>query len=401
MDEMAKVLTSIAIDKLKPAASRYEVPDGGQRGLLVVVFPSGKKSFIVRYRFGGVKRKLTLGGISLAAARKAAAAALYEVHEGRDPAGEKKAARAKATIATMTEAETVQWCCQQYLKREGDKLRTAHERVRAFERLVYPAIGAVPLLELRRSHIVKLIDTIQDECGDRMADLVLSYLRRAFGWHASRVDDFSSPIVRGMGRYNASERKRTRVLSDDELRRIWLATEPPNPFHALVRFILLTSARRDEARRLPWSEITGTDWTLPVARNKTKVELVRPLSKAAQAVLAGQPHINNGPLVFSSDGHHPMSLALPKSIFDAACGVSGWTLHDLRRTARTLMSRAGVSADIGERALGHVIGGVRGIYDQHKYYREMQMCFEALAVQIARIVNPPANVVVTMRHHQP
>jgi integrase len=266
---------------------------------------------------------------------------------------------------------------------------------------VYPAIGSVPLATLRRSHIVKLLDEIQDECGDRMADLVLAYLRRAFGWHASRVDDFSSPIVRGMGRYNNQERKRTRVLSDDELRRIWLATEPdskaPNPFHALLRFILLTSARRDEARRLPWSEIASTNWTLPAVRNKVKVDLTRPLSEAAQAVLANQPRINGGPLVFSSDGHRPMSLALPKAMFDAACGVSGWTLHDLRRTARTLMSRAGVNADVGERCLGHVIVGVRGIYDQHKYQQEMKQAFEALAAQIERIVNPPANVVTPLR----
>jgi integrase len=398
---MSRILTAVAVDKLRARPSRYEVPDGGQRGLLVVVFPSGKKSFIVRYRFGVRKRKLTLGGMSLAAARKAAAAALYEVHEGRDPAVAKKVAQTKAAT---TQAETVQWCCEQYLKREGYKLRTAHERVRAFERLVYPAIGSVPLATLRRSHIVKLLDKIQDECGDRMADLVLAYLRRAFGWHASRVDDFNNPVVRGMGRYNSDERKRTRVLNDAELRRIWLATQPdsktPNPFHALLRFILLTTARRDEARRLPWSEITGTDWTLPAARNKVRVDLTRPLSGAAQAVLANQPRINGGQLVFSSDGRRPMSLALPKAIFDAACGVSGWTLHDLRRTARTLMSRAGVNADVGERALGHVIGGIRGVYDQHTFHSEMQQAFEALAALIERIVNPPADIVTPMQRRR-
>jgi integrase len=171
------------------------------------------------------------------------------VHEGRDPAEEKKTTQAKA--ATI-KAETVQWCCEQYLKREGDKLRTANERVRAFERLVYPAIGSIPLVALRRSHVVKLLDAIQDKSGDRRADLVLAYLRRAFNWHASRVDDFSSPIVRGMGRYNGKERERSRVLTDDELRKIWLSTEPDEtaqPYHALVRFLLLTGCRRNEARR--------------------------------------------------------------------------------------------------------------------------------------------------------
>jgi integrase len=397
---MNKPLTTITVDKLKPQATRYEVPDGGQRGLLLTVFPSGKKSFIVRYRFGGVQRKLTLGGLSLAAARKAAAAALYDVHEGRDPSLAKKETKARAAI---TKAETVQWCCEQFLKREGDKLRTAGERVRAFERLVYPAIGDMPLATLRRSHIVKLLDDIQDKHGDRRADLVLAYLRRAFNWQASRVDDFSSPIVKGMDRYNSKERERSRVLTDDEVRKIWLAIEPDeaaNPYHALVRFLLLTGGRRNEARLLPWSEIVGSDWKLPAARNKTKVELIRPLSKAAQAVLHGLPRIGDGPLVFSHDGRRPMELAKPKARLDAVCGVSGWVLHDLRRTARTLMSRAGISVDIAERALGHAIGGVRGVYDQHKYHAEMQQAFEALAAQIERIINPPPANVTPMRRRR-
>lgn len=397
---MNKPLTAIAIDRLKPRATRFEVPDGGQRGLLVAIFPSGKKSFVVRYRFGGIKRKLTLGGISLAAARKAAAAALYEVHEGRDPAEVRKATQAKAAT---TRAETVQWCCEQYLKREGAKLRTAGERVRAFEQLVYPAIGNVPLLTLRRSHVVKLLDAIQDKCGDRRADLALAYLRRAFNWHASRVDDFSSPLVKGMGRYNAKERERSRVLTDGELRKIWLATEPSgvaNPYHALVRFLLLTGCRRNEARLLPWSEINGASWRLPPARNKTKVELVRPLSKAAQAVLHGLPRIDDSLLVFSHDGRRPFELAKPKARLDAACGVSGWVLHDARRTARTLLGRAGTNADIAERALGHVIGGVRGVYDRHKYHAEMQQAFEALAAQISRIVTPSADVVTPLRRRR-
>src|SRR6185369_11897078 len=146
--------------------------------------------------------------------------------------------------------------------------------------------------------------------------------------------------------------------------------------------LLLTGARRNEARFLHWAEIEGSNWNLPAARNKTKVNLTRPLSKAAQVLLATQPRIDEGPLVFTTTGHHPLSASKPKKLFDAACGVTGWTLHDLRRTARTLMSRAGVAADIGERCLGHVIGGVRGVYDKHGYYSEMRVAFEALAAQI-------------------
>jgi integrase len=209
------------------------------------------------------------------------------------------------------------------------------------------------------------------------------------------VDDFSSPVVRGMGRYDSKARERSRVLTDEELVKIWKATEPnemAQPFHALVRFLLLTGARRNEARCLPWKEIDGSLWTLPAARNKVKVDLTRPLSKAAQALLQGLPRIDGGVLVFSGDGRRPMSLAKPKAVFDAVCGVSGWTLHDARRTSRTLMSRAGVNADIAERALGHSIGGVRAVYDRHDFENEMRIAFEKLAALIANIVNPSDNV---------
>jgi hypothetical protein len=106
---MSKALTDIAVRKAKPRATRFEISDAAQRGLKLVVFPSGAKSWVVRYRFGGRKRKLTLGGISLAAARKAAASALFEVHEGRDPQVAKQAEKAKANLA---HANTVRAVCE-------------------------------------------------------------------------------------------------------------------------------------------------------------------------------------------------------------------------------------------------------------------------------------------------
>jgi integrase len=95
-----------------------------------------------------------------------------------------------------------------------------------------------------------------------------------------------------------------------------------------------------------------------------------------------------GPFVFKVG-----SVAKLKRTFDRASGVGGWTLHDLRRTARSLMSRAGVPSDHAERCLGHVIGGVRGVYDRHRYLEEMALAYEKLAQQIERIVNPQENVV--------
>jgi integrase len=86
-----------------------------------------------------------------------------------------------------------------------------------------------------------------------------------------------------------------------------------------------------------------------------------------------------------------------KAAFDEASGTKGWTHHDLRRTARSLMSRAGVPTDHAERCLGHVIGGVRAVYDRHEYHREKQRAFEMLAAEIDRIVEGRSAKVVRIK----
>jgi integrase len=213
-------------------------------------------------------------------------------------------------------------------------------------------------------------------------------------WHASRSDDFRSPIVKGMVRTKPSERARERVLTDDELRKIWAVNN--GVFGSFIRFLLLTGARRNEASELTWEEIDEGDWTLPAARNKTKVDLVRPLSKAALALV--EDGKSKATWVFTTDGVSPISgFSKFKAAFDKASGTDGWTLHDCRRTARSLMSRAGVPSDHAERCLGHVIGGVRGVYDRHAYHTEKQQAFEALAGIIERIVSGSQAGVVQLR----
>jgi integrase len=102
----------------------------------------------------------------------------------------------------------------------------------------------------------------------------------------------------------------------------------------------------------------------------------------------------NGELVFSESGRNAIGgYQRRKLAIDEASRVSGWVIHDLRRTARSLLSRAGVPSDHAERCLGHVIGGVRGVYDRHEYFDEKARAFEALAAQVQRIIDPQQNVV--------
>ena len=338
------------------------------------------------------------GGLTLKAARKLASDALLDLERGHDPAEHRQAAKQKAATA---KAETVQWLIENYMQREGYKLRTAAERKRTFERLVFPEIGNVPLVDLKRSHVVKFLDKVEDQCGDRMSDLVLCYLSKAFNWFALRHDTFSTPLVRGMGRVDVKARQGQRTLTDAEIAAIWKATEPgetPQPFNALIRFLLLTGARRAEANEMPWSEIVGTGWLLPARRNKVNFDLLRPLSKAAQAVLQSVPRTNDDAFVFSHDGKHPLSLTKPTRALKRVTGVQGWRLHDLRRTARTLLARAGVPDAHAERCLGHTLpGAVAQIYNKHRYETEMLAAYEGLAALIERIVNPPGDTVVALR----
>jgi integrase len=391
-------LTPLAIAALKKRATRYEVPDRGCTGLYVVVQPSGRKSFALRYRRPdtGKPAKLTLrkGTMTLAEARVAATDALATLSKGTDPG---KAQLGEAERAALAKADTLRAIAENYLKREGPKLRTADQRRRTLERLVFPVLGNKPIAEIKRSDIVKLLDKVEDDSGPRMASVTLAVLSRIFNWHASRTDDFRSPIVRGMARgKSTSESTRVRILSDDELRAVWRAAEGVNVFGGLVRFLLLTTARRNEAARMIRDELTGSDWCLPASRNKVKLDLIRPLSDAALAVLAGMPRINDSPFVFcSSSGRGPIGdFGRYKRALDAASGVTGWRLHDLRRTGRSLMSRGGVNPDHAERCLGHKLRGVRETYDRHEYHAEKKSALAALAAQVGIIINPPEGNVV-------
>jgi integrase len=297
-----------------------------------------------------------------------------------------------------------------YLK--AGKLRSAGMIEAQLERLVKPKIGKVGIYELRRSHISRMLDEIADENGARMADLVLAYVRKAFNWYEvnGHDDDFTSPVVRGMARLKPSDRERERVLADDEIRDVWAALDAitePACFPTYVKTLLLTATRRSEGADLSTTELEGDVWTIPAARYKTKLDHVIPLSAPARELItAAAPDrpAKNAHFVFSTTaGAKPFSgfskakTALDKAIADirqreGRPPMENWTLHDLRRTARTLLARAGVRDDIAERCLGHVIKGVEKVYNRYAYLDEKRAAFEALAMLVSRILNPTANV---------
>ena len=246
-------------------------------GLYLQLEPSGTRSFVLRYRSAGRTRKQTLGrwpAISLATARTLARDAILVVRQGGDPAREKQTARRHA------EANTLRAVCDMYFQLGGAQLRSARRRWSALDRLVFPEMGHQSIGTIRRRDVTELLDRIQTTNGPAMAQKTLGILRRVFNWHAARTDDFISPIVHGMTREKTADRARKRILSDDEIRALWATAEADQgPFGPWLQFLLLTGARRSEALEMRRHEVSGKDWALPPERNKTGLELVRPLSR--------------------------------------------------------------------------------------------------------------------------
>jgi integrase len=391
----------MAVRKLTADLARRAVVEGGaertvywdekQPGFGLMVTERGHRSWVVQYRAHHHSRRLTLDFVlSLDDARREAKKILGEVARGGDPVVERR----KAADAQRHALRAI---VDEYFAREGKKLRSADKRRGTLEKHVLPKLGAWNIYDIKRTDIQRVLDAVEDATSGGRADQVLAYVRALFNWFAARSDDFRSPIVKRMAR--SQPKSRERILTDDEIRALWKSTQRlPVPLGQYVRFLLLTGCRRNEAAGATWSEFRPGEWTIPGHRHKSKSDATVALSAAAKSVLAGLPHIEGCDFVFTRDGRKPMSgFSRAKETIDGASGVENWTLHDLRRTARSLLSRAGVDADIAERCITHVIPGARATYDRHKYVKEMRLAFETLAAQIERIVNPQPNVVTIGR----
>jgi integrase len=283
-------ITKRVVDGLKATGKEFFIWDIDPKGFGVRVQASGAKSYVFKYSAGAGRgaptRRMTLarvGSVTPDEARVLAKQRAGEVVHGADPVMDRRKAQEAA-------GDTLRAVFEKYLAREAASLRTALHRRATFERLVFDKFGDRPIADIKRSEINDLLDKIEDENGPRMATVTLGYLGRVMNWYAARSDDFRSPLVRGMARGIAV--KRDRVLQDEELRAFWRAGKTwDHSFSLMLRFVLLTATRRDEAADMQWSELVWTEalggylWTIRAERYKTKIEHEVPLSGAAWDVL--------------------------------------------------------------------------------------------------------------------
>jgi integrase len=395
---MRRTLTDKGIATLKPRAARYAFPDPELRGLWIRVQPSGQKSFVTVARDpNGKQIWSTIGAtdlLSIDEARGKAREAISRVHAGL-PAFE----------APPTKPDSFEDIAEQWLKRHGEakQLRSLKNIKRLLRVHVYPKWSERPFLDIKRSDVAALLDHVEDNHGARQADLVLTVIRSVMNWFATRYDDYNPPVVRGMRRQDPKAHSRARILTDDEIRRVWKAAEGAGRFGAILRLCLLTAQRRTVVATMRWENLFGDKWTIPqMPREKENAGLLQ-LPRAALDIIRAQPQLVGNPYIFGMRQDKPFSgFSVTKTKFDEELpGLEPWVIHDLRRTARSLMSRAGIRPDIAERVMGHAINGVEGIYDRHSYADEKRDALAALANLIEGIIRPRDNVTPIRKRAKP
>ena len=322
---MAKKLTARSIEQAKPRKNKHgqlirtEIPDGGKPGLYLVIQPSGKKSWAVRYRLRGRPRKVMLEGFpSLATAHKLAQVELDKAAEGRDPAAEKQDAKRARAREALTKDDLFGNVARLFIQRYAKpKTRSWIETARLLglrpdpdkpEELIAIRGGIVDkwcqrrAQDIRKRDVLDVLDGIVDRGAGIVANRTLAAVRKLFNWAVERDILESSPCMGVTAPAAAVERER--ILSDEEIRWFWHATDREGfPFGTAAQLLLLSGQRLNEVTGMRRVELASGIWTIPDGRTKNKKTHTVPLSEAAAAILAGLPHVKEScRICFHGDG---------------------------------------------------------------------------------------------------
>ena len=379
-------------------------PTGAVPGLYLVVEPTGTKSWAHRYRYHGTSKKRTLGsaadgGLSLAAARHAVAAARHRLGRGADPATAPHPVAPTGVAASDNVEAAVASFLELHAYRKT-RLNSARATEYSFNRFVLPAWRGRPVASITRRDVIDLIESVAVD-APYSANRLLAALSKFFNWLRGRDVLSVSPAV-GVERPH-KEIARQRTLDDGELSALWRACEGEGPLGAALRLMILTGCRRNEASKMPWAELDRKRrlWRLPSERTKNERPHEIPLSSQVWAILDALPQINGSEFVFTTDGRTPIvGWAKVKARISAKAGLDAttWRLHDLRRTAASGMQRLGVSVPVVEKALNHQGGVFRGIvstYQTHDYADDVCIAFQKWGDHVADLVSDrkPSTVV--------
>jgi integrase len=429
---LAKTLTAAAVRNTLPGKARREIPDAGCPGLHLVIQPSGRKSWALRFRRpGGKSAKLTLGPadlsgkemegepvvgspLTLAAARRLASEVNRQRAMGRDVVADQKkqhdqffGAAARDFVETHAMKETRRW--QEQARLLG--LRAGGEGLEAIPGGLADRWARRPVAEIDSHLIHDIVDEVRRRGvpglerrsarpTEAMARVMFGCLSKMFSWLVQNRRIEKNPCA-GLHRPRASG-PRDRVLTDDELRWFFVASgELGEPFGPLLKILVLTGQRLNEVAAMTRSEL-GADndgrpiWTLPKTRTKNKKIHVVPLSPMVHELIDGARKIEGSAFIFTTTGKTPVSgwskikkrldaRMIELSQAEGAGAIPPWHIHDLRRTCASGLQCLKIPLPVTERVLNHIsgsLGGIVGVYQRYDYSDEKREALERWAMHV-------------------
>jgi integrase len=382
-------LTKSAIDALPIPSSDAVYWDAASPGFGVKITPKGRKVFIVLYRAGGAGSKLRkytigpFGRVTLHQARVAAQKVFAAKLEGRDLAAEKREAKRRVV------ADRVEDLLATFIIQRLSKNRSIAEISRLLRREVGKPWAGRSIHEISKRDVVELVCTIEQRGAPGSANKTLKSIKTFLRWCVGRAVLDRSP-AEGVP-LPAKEVARDRILDDRELANVILAARKiGGPYGSIVELLALTGQRREEVAGLHRDEfdLAQRIWTIPRARTKNAKAHIVHLSKQALAVLERADHC--GPLVLSPLGTKTFqNFSHAKRLLDQLSGVTGWRLHDLRRTCVSGMARLGVAPHVADKILNHqsgTISGVAAVYQRHEFLAERRAALNRWGAHVAGLL---------------
>lgn len=388
------MLTDAKLRKLKgkPCDKRYELSDAA--GLSVRITPAGMIVFQFRYQYNGKPRRMTLGQydeVSLKEAREAVVEAKKILGTGKDPITTRE-----MHLDKQRTSPTVEVCVRTWLESAPAKRLVKHDHwERALNRHVVSQVGTMVVEDMEVKHWEPVFARMRENGAETFAGEVLSRMKTVFSYC----------IRTGLIRYNPVSELRVmdvgkpakagkRVFNDKEIGAFWLAVNASTITEQnklMLKLLFLTACRGVEMRLAKKNEfdLEGKVWYVPESSSKTREPFERGLSDEAVQLLkqafALYPDFQQVFPPAAKKEDRPMAagvlLNLAAQLRDDM-DIPHWSIHDLRRTAKTKMSELGIHPHISEKVLGHKLEGVLAVYDQHPYTKEQQDAVERLAAHI-------------------
>jgi len=414
-------ITQLGAERLRASTTETVYWDKNLPGFGLRVSPKGRKSFICQYRVRGAKgttwkeRQVVLGTLNfltVAEARDRARRYKAQASEGIDPVEQMKASAQAEEVQrkanALTFAKLVDRYTAEYL-RVNRKPAGVEERLRLLRRWL-PALGDKPASDVCEADILTFVnELLQGRANGRFeADHLVGAVRHMYAWarkhHDPKLRRLVNPAANIANR--AQPHTRDRVLSHEEIKRLWSACDQVGwPGALIIKLLLLTGQRVNEVAQVPWSELDLTNrvWNLPAERAKNSRAHFIHLSDFAMEIIEGLPLINNSPFVFTMDGSRPFTNT--DQLYHRVRCLMGedtapWQLRDLRRTATTLMAEIGIAPHVADKILNHSTGkisGVAAIYNRFQYLDERKAALNALARFIETLIGRDTGNVVPLR----